>query len=132
MWRLAGIVSKSESKPINLGLRLESPVVAISCSCSAEDSDNWVRAGWVRPVASSLGLGKVYGPSQLLLLRGIQQLHFQVPSYPFDLEFYPRPWVHPWTMKVWSRELEDVQEPTPTLDLIWRKLQDMEGKIDAL
>jgi hypothetical protein len=131
MWRLISTVSRGDNSPTPLGLRLKSPVVAISAYCPLPGSTDWIRAGWLRPV-SQIPIGKVFGKSEVLLFRGIQIIHFQVPSYPYDIEFSPRAWVENWRLRVWERDLEDEAEPTPTLDLILQRLRDMEDKIDAL
>jgi hypothetical protein len=131
MWRLINSITRGDSAPALLGLRLKSPVVAISAQCLLPDSGEWVRAGWVRPT-SQTPIGRVFGQSELLLFKGIQVIHFQVPSYPYDVEFSPRAWVGNWRLRVWERDLEDEAEPTPTLDLILQRLRDMEDKIDAL
>lgn len=130
MWRLIGNYSNKSSDPFLLNVRLGSPVVAISISC-LDQEPGWVRAGWLRPHANS-PIGRIFGKSELLLFRGTQQVYFQVPAYPYGVEFSPRPWVKDWRIQIWSRDLEDEGEPTPTIDLVYRKQLDMEAKIDAL
>jgi hypothetical protein len=127
----------ASSTPIQFPILISNPVLVISVE-NLLPNENWIRAGWVHTV-SATDIGAVRGRSQRVIF-GAEEFSMAVPRFPFSLRFIPKPWVKSWHIKVWERQILDPTGPGGSgefdgvndLNAIYRKLLDLEAKVDAL
>jgi hypothetical protein len=130
--------TSATSAPIQFPVLITNPVLVISIENLLLDHENWVRSGWAQAV-STTNIGAVRGRGERVFF-GLQEFSFAVPHFPFSLRFIPKPWVKSWHIKVWERQILDPSGPGSTgefdgvndLNAIYRKLLDLEAKVDAL
>jgi hypothetical protein len=124
--------------PFESTLPITNPVLVIQVENLTPGNSPWIRAGWVQAV-STTAIGNVRGQAQRVTF-GMQEFSLVVPKFPYRLRFIPKNWVKAWRLKVWERELWLPTDPATSgdfdgvndLNLIYRKLLDLEAKVDAL
>jgi hypothetical protein len=126
----------ADSNPIEFTATISSPVLVLQCENLMPDK-TWVRSGWVQAI-STTAIGNVRGQAQRVTF-GMQEFSLAVPQFPYRVRFIPKSWTKAWRLKIWEREtwLPDpnlVGDFNGAIDLnaLYRKMLDVEGKIDAL